>query len=208
MYEYNTGKIRLSKNKTFVLASNNQHKISEIKHLTEHLGLEILSMREAGIVDDIVEDGSTFEENSFIKARHIYERYGFQSIADDSGLEVEALNGAPGVYSARYAGEEKSDGMNNALLIKNMADKENRNARFVSVITVIHQDEDGRVCRSVFRGEVSGIIIDTPRGTHGFGYDPLFEMNGKTMAELEESEKNKISHRARAMKRFLEALRD
>lgn len=198
------GKIRLT-DSVFVLASNNAHKISEIKRLTEHLGICIRSMAEAGIHDDIVEDGATFEENSRIKAMHIVRRYGYQAIADDSGLEVEALGGAPGVYSARYAGEEKSDSANNALLLKNLEGHENKDARFVCVITLIYKDVSGQPIPLVFRGEVRGKIISEPRGTNGFGYDPLFEIDGVTMAELTEEEKNKISHRAVAMKQLADA---
>lgn len=205
-YRINTGKIVFGEDRRLVLASNNRHKISELKHLTAHLGLEILSMAEVGIFDDIAEDGTTFEENSEIKARYLFERYGYQSIADDSGLEVEALGGAPGVYSARYAGEEKSDSANNALLLQNMKNCENRDARFVSVITVVYRDESGCCTQSVFRGEVGGKILSEPRGEYGFGYDPLFEMGNRTMAELDEAEKNKISHRAVAMRQFLSAL--
>lgn len=205
-YRINTGKIVFGEDRRLVLASNNRHKISELKQLTAHLGLEILSMAEVGIFDDIAEDGTTFEENSQIKARYLFERYGYQSIADDSGLEVEALGGAPGVYSARYAGEEKSDSANNALLLQNMKNCENRDARFVSVITVVYRDESGRCTQSVFRGEVGGKILSEPRGEHGFGYDPLFEMGNRTMAELDEAEKNKISHRAAAMRQFLSTL--
>lgn len=209
-YRIHHGKMKLGADRKFVLASNNRHKISELKHMTEHLGFEILSMSEAGITDDIVEDGATFEENSAIKARHIFERYGYQAIADDSGLEVEALGGAPGVYSARYAGEEKSDSANNALLLKNMENQHNRNAKFVSVITVIYRDERGNPALSSFRGEAAGKIITEPRGTNGFGYDPLFELvdcaGRRTMAELEEAEKNEISHRANAMRLFSDAL--
>lgn len=206
-YQLCQGKIDFGPDRKFVLASNNRHKISELKHLTEQLGLEILSMAEAGIKDDIVEDGTTFEENSAIKARHIFENYGYQAIADDSGLEVEVLGGAPGVYSARYAGEEKSDAANNALLLQNMENRHNRNAKFVSVITVIYKDESGEPFLAVFRGEVTGKIINKPRGENGFGYDPLFEtQSGRTMAELNESEKNRISHRANAIRLFLESI--
>ncbi len=209
----NTSKIRLGDDKKFVIASNNKHKISEIKAMVAPYGIDVISMADAGIYDDIVEDGLTFEENSAIKADYIFEKYGFQAIADDSGLMVDALGGEPGVRSARYAGEEKSDEANNLLLLKKLRDLEadsaaERTARFVSVITLVFRDRCGKKVKRSFRGEVLGVIGRIPRGEGGFGYDPLFELPcGNTMAELSPEEKNRISHRADAMNQLISALK-
>lgn len=213
-------KIHLGSDRKFVIASNNSHKIAEIKAIVAPFGIEVISMAEADIHDDITESGKTFEENSLIKAEHIFEKYGYQAIADDSGLEVDALFGEPGVYSARYAGEDKSDDRNNELLLSKLAALEtagggsaemparlSRTARFVSVITVIYKDFTGAKVTRTFRGEIAGEIGHEPRGDGGFGYDPLFVLSsGKTMAELTADEKNSISHRANALKLLLEAL--
>lgn len=204
-------KVKLAETR-FVLASNNAHKISEIRHMLSRYGIEVLSMRDAGVFDHIEEDGKTFEDNALIKANHLFDRYGYQAIADDSGLEVKALGGEPGVYSARYAGAEKSDAKNNDLLLRNLRHLEqngtsrDRSAKFVSVIALVYRDASGEKRSMLFRGEVEGRIIDTARGEHGFGYDPIFEMDGVTMAELTEEEKNKISHRSKAIQALLAAL--
>jgi XTP/dITP diphosphohydrolase len=190
------------------MASNNRHKIKEIEVFLRELcpndsegnPYEILSLSDIGFHDDIVEDGETFEENALIKARTVA-KLGYIGIADDSGLCVDALNGAPGVYSARYAGGH-DDADNNRLILKNLKDvpAEKRSAHFVSVIACVFPD--GR--EIVARGECLGTMLFDYRGNGGFGYDPLFlyEPMGKTFAEMNAEEKNSISHRARAMEKF------
>lgn len=182
------------------LATGNKHKIDEIKAIFKNVkDIEILSIKDGIEIPEVVEDGDTFEANSAKKALEIAKFTGMITIADDSGLCVDALNGEPGVYSARYSGEGATDASNNAKLIKNLQGIENRKAHFVSVITL--GKPDGRVYS--FRGEVEGEIIDTPRGDTGFGYDPHFYVAeyGKTLAEMPEM-KNVISHRANALKKL------
>lgn len=186
-----------------VLASRNKHKISEWQAtLGKYIdGVEILSLDDVGIFEDIEEDGETFEDNAYIKASAAA-KSGYISIGEDSGLSVNALGGAPGVYSARYAGEHGNDRENNALLLKNLSDKTDRSASFVCTIACVLPDEEK--VRHFFRGETEGVIIDEYRGEGGFGYDPLFyyEPMGKTFAELSAEEKNAISHRGKAIKSF------
>lgn len=182
------------------LATGNKHKIDEIKAIFKNVkDIEILSIKDGIEIPEVVEDGDTFEANSAKKALEIAKFTGMITIADDSGLCVDALNGEPGVYSARYSGEGATDASNNAKLIKNLQGIENRKAHFVSVITL--GKPDGRVYS--FRGEVEGEIIDIPRGDTGFGYDPHFYVAeyGKTLAEMPEM-KNVISHRANALKKL------
>lgn len=186
--------------KKIVLASGNRHKLEEIQAILGGLGFELQTMAEAGYgSDDIIEDGETFEANAMIKARAVHERLGVAALADDSGLEVDALNGAPGVYSARYAGEPKSDSNNNKKLLEALenVDKPNRTARFVTVLTLIMENGDVLVAR----GEVKGVIGYEPKGNFGFGYDPLFIVPelGQTFAELSPEQKNRLSHRANAL---------
>ncbi|ACZ42716.1 non-canonical purine NTP pyrophosphatase, rdgB/HAM1 family [Thermobaculum terrenum ATCC BAA-798] len=187
--------MKLSK---LLIASDNPGKLAEYQELLSGLGIEIVSMRDAGIERAPEETGSTFEENALIKARYCWNMTGISSIADDSGLEVAALGGEPGVRSKRWAGEQISDAERNKLLIErlNKASSSNKSARFVCVIALI--DRYGN--EHLFRGEVEGVIIDHPRGSHGFGYDPIFYLPelGKTFAELDMLEKNRVSHRARA----------
>ena len=191
-----------------VMASNNRNKIREIEVFLHTLcptdkngeAFEILSLADIGYTDDIVEDGETFEDNALIKARTVA-KLGYIGIADDSGLCVDALNGAPGVYSARYAGGH-DDVDNNRKLLMEMKDvpAEQRGAHFVSVIACVFPD--GR--EIVARGECPGTMLFDYRGNGGFGYDPLFlyEPMDKTFAEMNAEEKNAISHRARAMEKF------
>ena len=182
------------------LATGNKHKIDEIKAIFKNVkDIEILSIKDGIEIPEVVEDGNTFEANSAKKALEIAKFTGMITIADDSGLCVDALNGEPGVYSARYSGEGATDASNNAKLIKNLQGIENRKAHFVSVITL--GKPDGRAYS--FRGEVDGEIIDIPRGDTGFGYDPHFYVveYGKTLAEMPEM-KNVISHRANALKKL------
>ena len=187
-------------NNIIVAASRNRHKIEEIEAITKKFGMRIISRDEAGIPPvEIEEDGQTFEENSFKKASEIMKLCGQITLADDSGLMVDYLNGAPGVYSARFAGEDGNDAKNNEKLLKIMegvpADK--RTAKFVSVITMVYPD--GTVLTA--RGECPGTILTAPAGDGGFGYDPLFVPEGyeKTFAQLTADEKNAISHRAVAL---------
>jgi len=187
-----------------VLASNNAHKIAELTAMLGHK-YDVVSMREAGFTDDIIENGETFEENARIKAEAVMQATGYLTLADDSGLAVDALDGAPGVRSARYAGEQHCDADNNALLMKNLADvpAEKRTASFVSCIAIA---SPFRPTQTV-RGECPGLITFAPRGSDGFGYDPYFEYeNGLTFAEMQPEEKNAVSHRARAMQKALELL--
>lgn len=186
-----------------VLASNNKNKIKEIKSILMRVGcdMEVSSLEEIGFHNEIVEDGTTFEENALIKARTV-SALGYIGIADDSGLCVDALNGAPGIYSARYAGEPCDHQKNNEKILKALDGKEDeeRSAAFVSVIACTLP------CGKSFtvRGECRGRMLKTPAGDGGFGYDPLFLPDGfeKTFAELSFDEKNSISHRGRALEAF------
>ena len=191
-----------------VLASRNKHKISEWQAtLGKYIeGVELLSLDDVGIYGEIEENGETFEDNAYLKALAAA-KSGYIGIGEDSGLSVNALGGAPGVYSARYAGEHGNDKANNALLLENLADKADRSASFVCAIACVLPDELER--GHYFRGETEGIIINEYRGEGGFGYDPLFlyEPMGKTFAELSGEEKNAISHRGKAIELFAEYLK-
>ena len=192
-----------------VLASRNRHKISELQALLRKYiaDIEILSLDDIGFEGDIVEDGSTFEENAIIKAKAVAS-LGYIGVSDDSGLSVRALGGAPGVYSARYAGEHGDDAANNSLLLKNLEAESDRYAEFVCVIACILPENIDKP--HTFRGATGGRIIDEYRGKGGFGYDPLFfyEPMGKTFAEMTAEEKNSISHRGKAIALFAEKLKD
>lgn len=186
--------------KIIVAASRNKHKIEEIEAITKKFGMSIISRDEAGIpLVEIDEDGETFEENSYKKANEIMKMCGKVTLADDSGLMVDYLGGAPGVYSARFAGEDGNDEKNNAKLLKLLEEvpAKERTAQFVSVITMVFPDGETLVAR----GECPGRIITAPAGENGFGYDPLFVPDGcdKTFAQLSSEEKNQISHRANAL---------
>ncbi len=191
-----------------ILASNNPNKLREMRQILEPLGWTILLQKDVGISVDPDENGATFEENSFIKAQAVMLASGLSAIADDSGVEVDALGGAPGVHSARYGGDScKTDEDRNQLLVKNMerVPDGQRGARFVSVITLVNPD--GTVVSA--RGELPGEILRQEQGDGGFGYDPLFYIpsEGCTMAELTPERKNEISHRAVALQNFVEKLR-
>ncbi len=191
---------------TVVAATQNEHKLRELRDILEKSGMKVISQKDAGLEKtDVEENGETFEQNSFIKADAIMRLSGMIAVADDSGLEVDFLNGAPGVYSARYAGEHKSDLDNNNKLLKELSGVENRRARFVSVVTMVYPD--GRVIYA--RGECPGTILEAPRGKGGFGYDPLFLPDGldKTFAEVTQEEKNSVSHRAKALEKLEELLK-
>ena len=182
-----------------VFATHNAHKVSEVQAV---LGSEyqLVTATEAGITEEIPETQPTIEGNALQKARYVYEHTGLNCFADDTGLEVEALNGAPGVYSARYAGEHVSYADNNVLLLKNLAGCENRKARFRTVIALI---VDGK--EYLFEGRVEGTIATEHHGEGGFGYDPLFVPEGSqlTFAEMSSEAKNKISHRGRAVAKLV-----
>ena len=184
-----------------ILASKNQHKLTELSAILSQLGFEIALESEYGLDIDVEEIGTTFEENSFLKADTVMKASGLPVLADDSGLMVDALDGAPGVYSARY-GHKASDKERTAYLLENMKDvpEERRGAKFVCVITCLFPD--GR--KIVARGECPGVIARAPHGENGFGYDPVFYLPelGMTYAELPSEQKNAISHRARALQDF------
>jgi len=193
--------------KKIIVASGNAHKIEEIGKIFKDEDVFLISMKDAGFGDeDIEETGETFEENSLIKAKAVMEKLGTDVIADDSGLEVDALGGRPGVYSARYAGENCSYMDNNAKLMEELSNVEDsrRGAKFVTVITYLFANGE----KIVARGEVRGKIGYQLKGTNGFGYDPLFivEGLGKTYAELSAEDKNKLSHRAKALEILKEKL--
>ncbi len=182
-----------------IFATGNEGKMREIRMILADLGLEILSMKEAGAVTDIVEDGATFAENAQIKAKAIWQCTGDIVLADDSGLVVDYLGGEPGVYSARYMGEDTSYEIKNQAIIDRLkgAREEERTARFVSAIAAVLPD--GSVIHT--EGTVEGIIAHVPAGTGGFGYDPIFYLPeyGKTSAEIPIEKKNEISHRGKAL---------
>ena len=186
------------------IATGNKKKIDEIKPLLKDF--EVLSIADGIDIPEVEENSDTFEGNSQKKALEIAKFLNMVAIADDSGLMVDALEGEPGVYSARYAGENANDSDNNKKLIQNLKGVGNRKAKFVSVISVAKPN--GEV--HSFRGEVEGIILDEARGNAGFGYDPYFYYvaYGKTFAELELSEKNAISHRARALSKMKKEIKD
>lgn len=180
------------------LATQNKHKIEELSTLLGNHFL-IKSISELGVIDDIPETGKTLAENSRQKAQFIADRFGVTCLSDDSGLEVDCLGGLPGVFSARFAGEPKNDLANSNKLIIEMSKYADRSARFVTVLT-FHQNGQFRQ----FEGEIRGEIVLSPRGSLGFGYDPLFqpENESRTFAEMTLSEKNLIAHRARALHKF------
>lgn len=189
--------------RTIVVATKNQGKVAEIKGALDHLGVRVMSLSDFSPVAEAVEDGQTFEENAVIKARYYAAHTGHACLADDSGLEVDALGGAPGVFSARYAGEHADDEDNNRKLLEELRDvpAERRTARFRCVLAFV--DENNAVITA--DGSCEGIILTAPQGHGGFGYDPLFYMPelGKTLAEVSVAEKNGISHRGQALRNLV-----
>lgn len=181
--------------KKFVFATNNAHKLEEVKALLSDK-IELLSMKDIKCSADIPETETTLEGNALLKARYIYEKYHINCFADDTGLEVEALNGAPGVYSARYAGEEHNSEANMKKLLHELEGVENRKAQFRTIFALIIEGKE-----HLFEGIVKGEIIKQRKGNAGFGYDPIFVPEGytQTFAEMGSEEKNKISHRAKAV---------
>lgn len=190
--------------KTLCFATNNNHKTEEIRALLGPLFV-LKNLKDIGCAEELPETQPTIEGNAFQKANYVFERYQVSCFADDTGLEVEALNGEPGVFSARYAGEQRNDRNNMELLLSKLADKKDRKARFKTVISWI---DNGR--KENFEGIVSGTIVSAPRGSKGFGYDPIFVPEGseKTFAEMDMAEKNLISHRAIAVKKLVNFLRE
>ena len=192
-----------------VLASKNKHKLEEISKITEKFGMELVLQSELGIDIDVEENGSTFEENSFIKADAVMKASGLPALADDSGIAVDALNGEPGIYSARYGFDDSLDDWGRLqLLLKNTEHVPDgqRQAQFVCVITMV--TPEGQIIQA--RGEVHGELLREPRGENGFGYDPIFYYPParKSTAELTPEEKNAVSHRANALKLFYEKLKE
>ena len=188
--------------KTIVFATNNLHKLEEVRAIVSDW-INIVSLSDIGCHDDIPETADTLEGNALQKARYIKEHFGYDCFADDTGLEVEALNGEPGVRSARYAGDEHDSNANIEKLLKALNDEQNRKARFRTVIALIINGKE-----EYFEGIVTGCIIEDKRGSTGFGYDPVFMPEGysETFAELGTDIKNKISHRAKATEKFLERI--
>ena len=185
--------------KKIVFATNNKHKLDEIRKITTGK-IEILSLADINCHEDIEETGTTLEENALIKARYVKDKYGYDCFADDTGLEVEALNGEPGVYSSRYAGANCNPEDNMIKLLSELRDSDNRNAQFRTVIAAITNGSE-----HLFEGVVKGSIIEEKRGSNGFGYDPVFMPDGYelTFGEMSDDVKNEISHRGVAMERFI-----
>jgi XTP/dITP diphosphohydrolase len=188
---------------SYCIASNNKHKIEEMSAILGS-SFSFLSLEDIGCREELPETQDTLEGNALEKARFVFDRYRIPCFADDTGLEVKALNGEPGVYSARYAGPAREAEANMDLLLENLQDKSERNARFRTVIALI--DDQGE---HLFEGTVEGTIIDEKRGTGGFGYDPIFKPKGytQTFGEMPLSEKNQISHRAKAVEKLCEYLK-
>lgn len=186
-----------------VFASNNKNKIKEIQLLVP-TSIQILSLEDIGCTEEIPETADTIEGNAILKANYVTKKYGYDCFADDSGLEVDALNGEPGVFSARYAGEPKNDDNNMNKLLSNLKDKTNRKANFKTVICLNYKGK-----QHLFTGIINGKIIDEKIGDNGFGYDPIFVANDytKTFAELSIEEKSNISHRGIAVKQLIEFLK-
>jgi len=186
-----------------VFATNNRHKLEEVAHKAGDK-FQLLTLEDIGCTEDIEESGSTFEENATIKSRYVFDKYHLNCFGDDSGLIVDALNGEPGVYSARYAGEHGNHPAKIKKVLGNLEGVENRKARFITVISLIWNGAE-----HLFEGVVEGTIRHQTTGTGGFGYDPIFQPDGYdiTFAEMSMEEKNRISHRARAMEKLIEFLK-
>ena len=192
-----------------VLASKNKHKLVEIRQITDKFGFDLILQSELGVDIDVEETGTTFEENSFLKADAVMKATGLPALADDSGICVDALNGEPGIYSARYGFDDSLDDWGRLqLLLKNTENVPDgqRQAKFVAVITMVHPN--GQVIQA--RGEIHGELLRAPVGENGFGYDPIFYYPpaGMSTAEMPSEEKNKVSHRANALKVFYEKLKE
>lgn len=188
----------------FVLASKNPNKLKEMREILTGLDIEVISEAEAGVDVEVEETGSTFEENSLLKAKAVCKASGLPAIADDSGLCVTALGGGPGVYSARYGGPELSDRERYQMVLDGMRGQLDRTAKFVCCVCCVFPDGGGIGAR----GECEGLIVHAPRGEDGFGYDPIFLASGgkKTFAQMTAEEKNAVSHRGKALTAFREKL--
>jgi XTP/dITP diphosphohydrolase len=186
-----------------VFATNNLHKVKEVQQMLPS-EMELLTLSQVNIDEDIPEDYPTLEGNALQKARYIFEKYGYSCFADDTGLEVEALNNEPGVYSARYAGEHKSSEDNITKVLNNLGSNSNRNACFRTVIALILNGEE-----HLFEGRVDGTILTERHGSDGFGYDPIFQPDGYevSFAEMSLNDKNAISHRGRAVEKLVAFLK-
>lgn len=186
-----------------VFATNNLHKLAEVQVMTGSI-ISLKSLEEIGCMQDIPETGETLDENALQKAKYVFDKYNENVFADDTGLEVEALNGAPGVYSARYAGPERDSQLNIKKLLKELEDETNRKARFRTVISLIINSEVYQ-----FEGVVNGVIAERSFGISGFGYDPVFVPEGykETFAEMSAIQKNEISHRGLAMRKLVDFLK-
>jgi len=187
-----------------LVATGSAHKLIELQRLFGDLPIDLVTLRDLGITDEAPEDGATFEENALQKARWYAEASGEWTLADDSGLEVAALNGAPGVYTRRYAGTNATDVQNYEKLLAETAGVADRTARFVCTMALIDPVSGSE---RTFRGECPGVITTARRGEFGFGYDPIFEVDGRTMAERAPAEKDALSHRGRAAALVAAALR-
>ena len=189
--------------KKLIFATNNPNKLAEIKSAVK--SFEVVGLNEMGIVDDIAETGTTLEENALIKSQYIFQKTGLNCFADDTGLEVKALNGSPGVYSARYAGPNCSAVDNMNKLLNELENHDDRSAKFRTVISLILNDE-----KYYFEGEVLGDILSQKIGVDGFGYDPIFRPKGfnASFAEMSMTQKNEISHRGIAVKKLIQFLSD
>lgn len=187
-----------------VFATNNQHKIEELQEMLDK-NIKLLSLKDIGCNEEIPEEQDTLEGNASQKSFYVYNKFGYNCFADDTGLEIEALNGEPGVYSARYAGEEKSAQANMDKVLQKLAKIKNRNARFRTVISLVIDGSE-----ELFEGIVEGEILAEKRGGSGFGYDPIFQPNGfeQTFAEMNLTDKNKISHRGRAVEKLISHLKN
>ena len=185
-----------------VFATNNQHKLEELQAILGNK-FRLLSLKDIGCNEDIPEEQPTLEGNASQKSHYVYNKFGYNCFADDTGLEIEALNGEPGVYSARYAGEAKIAEANMEKVLDKLAKINNRNARFRTVISLIINGKE-----TLFEGIVNGEILKEKKGDSGFGYDPIFMPGGfdKSFAEMEMAEKNKISHRGRAVQKLVDFL--
>lgn len=187
--------------KDIMLATSNAHKVEEFQTMLEPLGYKVLSLLDLDEEIDIVEDGTTFEENALIKAKAIHDLFHIAVIADDSGLAVNAMNGEPGIYSARFMGKDTSYDVKNQYIIDTVRDVEDKGCQFVCAIAYVKEDGSS----VVFRGEVEGIVADHMEGAKGFGYDPIFYYPpyGTTLANVSEEQKNAVSHRGRALQKLI-----
>ena len=185
-----------------VFATHNAHKLKELQEILGN-SIKLINLTDLGVFDEIEENGTTIEENASLKAKYVFDRFGINVFADDTGLEIEALNGEPGVISARYAGESKNPVNNMEKVLRLMQNKENRNARFRTVISLILNGKE-----HLFEGIVNGQILTTPVGDNGFGYDPIFMPGGYAIsfAQMDSETKNNVSHRGRAVGKLIDFL--